>query len=92
MAPQEKSFTRSTQLNPNVGLEDQDMEMTPVVMGPPAYGSPDPNTQARRLAPLNESELGKTISEDYAQDHLDAGAVTAPEDAAEKKSASAKKE
>jgi len=34
--------------------EEQGMEMTPVVVGPPAYGSPDPVTSASRLLPLDQ--------------------------------------
>lgn len=34
--------------------EEQSMEMTPVVVGPPAYGSPDPITAAGRLLPLTD--------------------------------------
>jgi hypothetical protein len=34
--------------------EEQSMEMTPVVVGPPGYGSPDPITSAGRLVPLEQ--------------------------------------
>lgn len=34
--------------------EEQYMDMTPVVVGPPAYGSPDPLTAAGRLLPLEQ--------------------------------------
>jgi hypothetical protein len=89
MAPEPKTFDRSEMVNPYLSLEDQDMEMTPVVMGPPAYGSPDPETQAIRLVPLDENELGESLSADYGKDALDAGAVagdTSGQDAAEEAS------
>jgi hypothetical protein len=34
--------------------EEQSMDMTPVVVGPPGYGSPDPVTSAGRLLPLEQ--------------------------------------
>lgn len=34
--------------------EEQNMEMTPTIVGPPAYGSPDPVTSAGRLLPLDQ--------------------------------------
>jgi hypothetical protein len=34
--------------------EEQSMEMTPVVVGPPGYGSPDAITSAGRLLPLDQ--------------------------------------
>jgi hypothetical protein len=92
MAPQAKSFDRSELINPYLSLEEQDMEMTPVVMSPPAYGSPDPATSAAKLAPLDETELGEAFSDDYAQDALAAGAVpgdTAGQDAVEEAQAQA---
>lgn len=39
---------------PGMSEEEQEMEMTPTVVGPPAYGSPDPVTSAGRLLPLDE--------------------------------------
>lgn len=39
---------------PGMSEEEQEMEMTPVVVGPPAYGSPDPATSAGRLLPLDQ--------------------------------------
>lgn len=56
----------SEALNPN--LEDQDMEIKPTVMGPPAFGSPDPNTAAAVLAPVVDHPLKATFSEDYGAD------------------------
>jgi pyruvate/2-oxoglutarate dehydrogenase complex dihydrolipoamide acyltransferase (E2) component len=58
--------------NPYVSEEDQDMEMTPVVMGPPGYGSPDPNTSAGVLVPIVDHPLSDDISEDYGADVLEA--------------------
>jgi hypothetical protein len=34
--------------------EEQFMDMTPVIVGPPAYGSPDPLSSAGRLLPLDQ--------------------------------------
>src|SRR5262245_30966010 len=34
--------------------EEQYMDMTPVIVGPPGYGSPDPVTSAGRLLPLEQ--------------------------------------
>jgi|SRR5580765_1202816 hypothetical protein len=34
--------------------EEQGMEMTPAIVGPPGYGSPDPITSAGRLLPLDQ--------------------------------------
>src|SRR5262245_60845347 len=49
--------------NPNRTLEEQGMEMTPVLVGPPAYGSPDPQTSAGRLIPLAEHPHAEEIAE-----------------------------
>jgi len=40
---------------PNRIVEDQDMELEPVVMGPPAFGSPDPKTLENTLLPLADN-------------------------------------
>jgi pyruvate/2-oxoglutarate dehydrogenase complex dihydrolipoamide acyltransferase (E2) component len=42
------------------------MEMAPVVVGPPAYGSPDPTTSAGRLLPLEQHPLNP---ENLPEDH-----------------------
>lgn len=46
------------------------MELEPVVMGPPAYGSPDPETANQTLLPLVDNSMVTaeegTTSEDYA--------------------------
>src|SRR5215471_6802509 len=34
--------------------EEQSMEMTPAIVGPPGYGSPNPLTAAGRLLPLDQ--------------------------------------
>ena len=61
--------------NPYVSAEEQFMEMTPKVFGPPAYGSPDPLSAAGRLVPVEDHPLGQgkvpdgsAIAEDYAAD------------------------
>jgi pyruvate/2-oxoglutarate dehydrogenase complex dihydrolipoamide acyltransferase (E2) component len=66
--------------NPYMSEEDQGMEMKVAVVGPPAYGSPDPTTSAGKLVPLDQHPLHPealpeghpaAISEDYGE-----GAVT----------------
>lgn len=46
-----------------------------VIMGPPAYASPDPATSAVPLLPLEDRPLDATLSEDYAADELAVGNV-----------------
>lgn len=60
----------SERMNPSFRQEDEHMaqELAPVVMAPPAYASPDPNTAAGRLVPVEESP--HELSGDYAQDAL----------------------
>jgi hypothetical protein len=65
----------SSAMNPYVSQEEQFMEMTPAVVGPPAYGSPDPLTAAGRLVPLRDHPLvegrvpdGSAIDGDYGAD------------------------
>src|SRR6266478_5153639 len=43
--------------NPYLSEEDQGMEMVAVVVGPPAYGSPEPVTSAGKLLPLDQHPL-----------------------------------
>jgi hypothetical protein len=46
--------------------EEQNMEMTPVVVGPPAYGSPEPITSAGRLLPLSQHPFNaEALPEDH---------------------------
>jgi len=56
--------------------EEQNMEMTPTVVGPPAYGSPVPETSAGRLLPIDQHPFNPAslpedhparISEDYGE-------------------------
>jgi pyruvate/2-oxoglutarate dehydrogenase complex dihydrolipoamide acyltransferase (E2) component len=47
----------STTPNPYLSQEDQGMEMVAQVVGPPAYGSPDPVTSAGKLVPLTQHPL-----------------------------------
>jgi hypothetical protein len=87
------ALAQSELANPYMAAEEQDMEIQPAVVGPPAYASPDPVTSAGRLLPLASHPLnaeflpegaeGAAISEDYGQDVLDltvtpSGATTAP--------------
>lgn len=51
------SVAPSGLLNPNVSEVEQGMEIAPVVVGPPAYGSPDPTTSQSRLMPLEQHPL-----------------------------------
>lgn len=51
--------------NPNQSVEEQNMEMKPVVVGPPSYGSPDPSTGSLRMLPVEDIE--DRVSDDYAQ-------------------------
>jgi Rho termination factor, N-terminal domain len=53
-------------LNPYVSEEEQDMEMEPIVLGPPGYASPDPETNAAALVPLSETTL--EVSPDFGKD------------------------
>lgn len=66
--------------NPYLSEEDQGMEMKAVIVGPPAYGSPDPVTSAGKLLPLDQHPLNvaalpaghpAAIDKDYGK-----GAVT----------------
>jgi pyruvate/2-oxoglutarate dehydrogenase complex dihydrolipoamide acyltransferase (E2) component len=70
------SSAQSSQLNPQVSEEEQFMDLAPVVFGPPAYGSPDPETSQSRLMPLEQHPLNPenlpeghpaAISEDYGE-------------------------
>lgn len=63
--------------NPYLPEDLQHMEMQPVVMGPPPFGSPDPVTSAGRLLPIEDHPLAAenlgeghpaAISEDYGAD------------------------
>lgn len=56
----------STLQNPYVSEEEQGMEMRPAIVGPPAYGSPDPLSQAGRLLPLEQHPLR---AENLPEDH-----------------------
>jgi pyruvate/2-oxoglutarate dehydrogenase complex dihydrolipoamide acyltransferase (E2) component len=51
----------SVQNNPYVSEEEQGMEMRPTVLGPPAYGSPDPVTSVGRLVSLTSHPLSAEI-------------------------------
>ena len=44
----------SGKVYPNRVLEDQDVEMQPVVMGTPPFSSPDPATDGIRMLPLED--------------------------------------
>jgi hypothetical protein len=59
----------SEALNPN--LEDQDMVIKPTVMGPPAYGSPDPLTATAALLPVVDHPNRASLSEDYGKDVIE---------------------
>jgi hypothetical protein len=57
----------SALVNPSLRQEDQHMaeELQPVVVGPPAYASPDPATNQGRLVPVETHPLSGDISDDY---------------------------
>jgi hypothetical protein len=54
-------------MHPSYREEDQEMaqELKPVVMGPPAYASPNADTLAGRLVPVEEHPLSADLSDDY---------------------------
>lgn len=54
-------------MHPAYREEDQHMaeELKPVVVGPPAYASPDPSTMSGRLVPVEEHPRSADLSEDY---------------------------
>ena len=65
--------------------EEQNMEMTPVVVGPPGYGSPAPITSAGRLLPLDQHPFNPEalpedhparIDEDYGKGYTEAISAT----------------
>jgi hypothetical protein len=62
--------TPSDLLNPNASPEEQDMDMTPVVVGPGSYASPDPATTQARLRPLQDHPIAGDLSEDYGADEI----------------------
>jgi pyruvate/2-oxoglutarate dehydrogenase complex dihydrolipoamide acyltransferase (E2) component len=51
------TFAPSNSPNPYMSEEEQGMDMKPTVVGPPAYGSPDPTTSAGKLLPLEQHPL-----------------------------------
>lgn len=59
----------SERFNPSFNIEDEESgmaeELSPVVMGPPGYASPDPRTNAGALVPLEDHPLAGDISESY---------------------------
>lgn len=59
----------STRMEPSYSIEDEEAgvnaELTPVVVGPPGYASPDARTQQGILVPVEEHPLSADISEDY---------------------------
>lgn len=69
-------FQPSSRPNPYMSEEEQGMDMTPTVVGPPAYGSPDPTTSAGKLLPVSQHPLNAdslpeghpaAIAEDYGK-------------------------
>ena len=63
--------------NPYMSPEEQALDMTPEIVGPPAYGSPDPVTSAGKLAVVRDHPLRAEVlpedapaalSEDYGAD------------------------
>lgn len=60
--------TPSERFNP---AHPEDADVTPTVMGPPAFGSPDRDTEAAHLAPLVDHPRRAQLSEDYGADVID---------------------
>lgn len=62
----------SERMEPSYSIEDEEAgvneELTPVVVGPPGYASPDARTQQGILVPVEEHPLSADISEDYGAD------------------------
>jgi len=48
--------------------KERDVELEPVIVGPPGYGSPDPNTVAGRLVTLDLHPDAENIAADYGSD------------------------
>jgi hypothetical protein len=46
-------------LHPSRVQEDQDVEMKPIVVGPPPYSSPDPATEGNQMIPLDQGTSGE---------------------------------
>lgn len=71
--PPQPSTEPEEGLNPNVPMVENEegemveMEMQPVVLGPPAYASPDPETSAGALVALEEHPNAENLSEDFGQ-------------------------
>lgn len=55
--------------NPNRSLEEQDMELQPIVFGAGAYASPDPRTSENTLLPAvdNPHEIGAVAARESAE-------------------------
>lgn len=68
----------SDKLSPSFRQEDQEMaeELQPVIIGPPAYASPDPMTNQGRLVPVEDHPLSADIDAEYGARHKEAGAST----------------
>lgn len=71
MSVEQFGVNPSERMAPAFREEDQDMavELQPVVIGPPAYASPDPATASGRLVPVEEHPLN--LSDDYGKSVLD---------------------
>lgn len=59
-----------------------DHTLEKVVVGPPAYGSPDPGTAAGRLVTLDQHPNKDDVSDDYGSDVTEAPEIEEPESAA----------
>jgi hypothetical protein len=66
--------------SPYMSLEEQGLPMATEIVGPPAYGSPDPVTSAGKLLPLRDHPLRSDalpeghparIADDYGADHTE---------------------
>jgi hypothetical protein len=62
---QNPSERLNASFSPDLEEAAMNQEIAPVIMGPPAYSSPDPKTAGSRLVPLEEHPLSADLSEDY---------------------------
>lgn len=77
----EAASPAADQFHPSFRQEDQDMAeamLKPVVIGPPAYASPDPATNAGKLVPIEDHPLAGMIDADFGKAYREEGVVSQP--------------
>ena len=62
----------SGKVYPNRTLEDQDVEMQPIVLGPAPFSSPDPETDGIRMLPLEDGTSAASAANEAAKLREDA--------------------